>query len=171
MKTSNNLNQLLSHVKSTFSRKATPVTTAAPTGTPLPTDLSVVSDPRFKAAFTDVEQYLAYHYGTTPSEFTYKDYANGASLVSNDETLGIALIILNTSEGLKNLPDNVMVLGYVSSTNGSDWLIGEVESFLALLKSTCKKHGIQHLALAFSTEKPDHPATVKEADITCIRLY
>ena len=32
-------------------------------------------------------------------------------------------------------------------------------------------HRIQHLALAFSKEKPDHPATVKEADVTCIRLY
>ncbi len=171
MKVTNNLNQLLSRIKSTFSRKATPVATAAPTGTPLPTDLSVVSDPRLKAAFADVEKYLADHYGTTASALTYKNYANGATLVSNDKTLGFALIILNTSEGLKNLPDNVMILGYVNSANGSDWLIGEVGSFLSFLKSTCEKHKIQHLAIAFSTDKPDHPATIKEADVTCIRLY
>ncbi len=167
----NNLNQLLSRIKSTFRRKATPVVTSTPPETPPPTDLSVVSDTRLKSAFAEVEKYLAKSYGTTTSALTYKDYANGATLVSNDETLSLALIILNTSEGLMSLPDNVMILGYVNSTNGSEWVIKEVNSFLALLKFTCKKHGIQHLALAFSTEKPDHPATVQDADVTCIRLY
>lgn len=170
-KVTNNLNQLLPRIKSTFSRKATPVAAAAPTGTPSPTGLSVVCDHRLKSAFADVEKYLADRYGTTTSALAYKDYANGATLVSNDETLSLALIILNTSEGLKNLPDNVMILGYVNSANGSEWLIGEVGSFLSFLRSICEKHKIQHLALAFSTDKPDHPATVKEADVTCIRLY
>lgn len=171
MKKLNNLNQLLSRIKSTFSRKATPGATAAPTETPLPTDLSVVSDSRLKAAFADVEKYLIEHHSTTTSALTYKDYANGASLVSNDKTLDFALIILNTSERLKNLPDNVMILGYVNSANGSEWLIGEVWSFLTFLKSTCEKHKIQHLALAFSTDEPNHPATVQDADVTCLRLY
>lgn len=171
MKVFYNLNQLLSHMKTIFNRKATSVAVAIPTGTPPPVDLSVVSDPRLKAAFADVEKYLADHHGTTASALTYTDYANGASLVSNDKTFDFALIILNTSEGLKNLPDNVMILGYVNSVNGSDWLIREVGSFLSFLKSTCEKHKIQHLAIAFSTDKPDHPATIKEADVTCIRLY
>ena len=171
MKVFYNLNQLLSRIKSTFSRKAAPIVAAAPTVTASTTGLSVVSDSRLKASFADVEKYLSDHYGTTASALTYKNYANGASLVSNDKTLSLALIILNTSEGLKNLPDNVMILGYVNSANGSDWLIGEVGSFLSFLKSTCEKHKIQHFALAFSTDKPDHPATVKEADVTCIRLY
>ncbi len=147
-----------------------PAIATAPTGTPPSTDISVVHAPRLKAAFNDVEKYLADHYGTPTSALTYKNYANGAILVSTDKTLDFALILLNTSEGLKNLPDNVMILGYVNSANGSEWLIGEVGSFLSFLKSTCEKHKIQHLALAFSTDKPDHPATVKDADITCIRL-
>ena len=171
MKVFYNLNQLLSRIKSTFSRKATPAIATTPTGTPPHTDLSVVSGPRLKTAFADVEKYLADHYGTTASALTYKAYANGASLVSNDRTLDFALIILNTSEGLRNLPDNVMILGYVNSINGSDWLVGEVGSFLSFLKSTCEKHKIQRFALAFSTDKPDHPATIQEADVTCIRLY
>lgn len=171
MKVFYNLNQLLSRIKSTFSRKAAPIVAAAPTVTASTTGLSVVSDSRLRAAFAEVEKYLAERYGTTTSALIYKDYANGATLVSNDKTLGLALILLNTSEGLKNLPDNVMILGYINSANGSEWLIGEVKSFLSFLKSTCETHKIQHLALAFSTDKPDHPATVKEADITCIRLY
>ena len=32
-------------------------------------------------------------------------------------------------------------------------------------------HHIQHFAIAFSKDKPDHPATVQTADVTCIRLY
>ncbi len=171
MKLFNNLNQLLSRIKSTFSRKATPTVAAVPMVTASTTGLSVVSDSRLRAAFADVEKYLAERYGTTTSVLTYKDYANGATLVSYDETLSLALIILNTPEGLKNLPDNVMILGYVNSANGSEWLIGEVGNFLSFLKSTCEKHKIQHLAIAFSNDKPDHPATVKDADITCIRLY
>lgn len=163
MKVFYNLNQILSRIKSTFSRKATPIVAATPTVT-VSTGLSVVSDSRLRAAFADVEKYLAERYGTTTPALTYKDYANGATLVSNDETLGISLILLNTSEGLMNLPDNVMILGYVNSANGSEWLIGEVGSFLSFLKSICEEHKIQHLAIAFSTDKHDHPATVKEAD-------
>lgn len=54
----NNLNQLLSRVKSIFGRKAMPSTTVTPNAEP-PTDLSVVSDPRLSAAFADIEKYLA----------------------------------------------------------------------------------------------------------------
>lgn len=79
MKTANNLNQLLSRVKSIFGRKATPATAPAPNAEP-PTDLSVVSDPRLSAAFADIEKYLAENYGTPTAKLHYKDYTNGASL-------------------------------------------------------------------------------------------
>lgn len=63
MKALNNLNQLLSRVKTIFGRKATPATTTAPHAEPTP-DLSVVSDPRLSVAFADIEKYLADNYGT-----------------------------------------------------------------------------------------------------------
>lgn len=70
--TSNNLNQLLSRVKSIFGHKATPTTTVTPNAEP-PTDLSVVSDPRISAAFADIEKYLAENYGTPTAKFNYQD--------------------------------------------------------------------------------------------------
>ena len=55
------LNNLISRVKNIFSRKATTVTAASPATEP-PTNLSVVSDPRLKAALADIEKYLADNY-------------------------------------------------------------------------------------------------------------
>ena len=52
--TSNNLNQLLSHVKSIFGRKATPALATTPNAKS-PTDLSIVSDPSISAAFAAIE--------------------------------------------------------------------------------------------------------------------
>ncbi len=63
MKASNNLNQLLSRVKTIFGRKTTPVTNTPLEAEP-PTGLSVVSDPRLRAAFADIEKYLTENYGT-----------------------------------------------------------------------------------------------------------
>ena len=77
MKTLNNLNQLLSHVKTIFGLKATPTTATTPNAEP-PTDLSVVSDPRISAAFAAIEKYLAENYGTPTAKLNYQDYANGA---------------------------------------------------------------------------------------------
>ena len=57
------LNNLISRVKNIFGRKATPATNAATSAEP-PTDISVVSDPRLKAALADIEKYLANNYGT-----------------------------------------------------------------------------------------------------------
>jgi hypothetical protein len=88
-----------------------------------------------------------------------------------DATFSMSLIILTTAEGLYNLPDNVLLLGHVTSDKGVDWLTDEVSDLIVFLKRLGADHRIQHLALAFSKEKPDHPATVKEADVTCIRLY
>lgn len=170
MKVSNNLNQLLSRVKTIFGRKATPATATTPNAEP-PTDLSVVSDPRLSAAFADIEKYLADNYGTPTAKLQYKDYTNGASIESEDATFAVSLVILTATEGAAHLPDNVMILGGVTSANDDDWLTDELGKFIMFLKKLGRTHRIQHLALAFSKEKPDHPATVKEADVTCIRLY
>lgn len=170
MKTLNNLNQLLSRVKSIFGRKATPATPVAPNAEP-PTDLSVVSDPRLKAALADIENYLAENYGTPTDKLSYQDYANGASLMSEDATFAVSLVILTAAGGAAHLPDNVLLFGGVTSTNDVKWLAAELRKFTNFLMQLCPKHRIQHLAFAFSKDKPDHPATVKTADVTCIRLY
>lgn len=170
MRNSNNLNQLLSRVKSIFRRKATPATTTAPHTEP-PTDLSVISDPRLKSALTDIEKYLAENYGTPTAKLSYQDYANGASFFSKDAIFAPSLVILTDSDGLYNLPDNVMMLVSVTSIKDENWLIEELGKFILFLKALGSTHRIQHFAIAFSKDKPDHPATIQSADVTCIRLY
>ncbi len=64
-----------------------------------------------------------------------------------------------------------MMLVSVTSTKDENWLIEELGKFILFLKGLCTTHRIQHFAIAFSKDKPDHPATVKTADVTCIRLY
>lgn len=169
-KTANNLNQLLSRVKTILGHKATPATTVTPNADP-PTDLSVVSDPRLSAAFADIEKYLAKNYGTPTAKLSYQDYANGATLTSEDATFAVSLVILTATNGAAHLPDNVLLLGGVTSTNDVKWLTAELKKFTKFLMQLCPKHRIQHLAFAFSKDKPDNPAIVKEAEVTCIRLY
>lgn len=164
------LNNLFSRVKDIFSRKAA-TATAAPRVTEPPTDLSVVSDPRLKAALADIEKYLGDNYGTPTAKLQYKEYTNGASLTSEDATFALSLVILTTTNGAAHLPDNVLLLGGITSTNDVKWLAAELRKFTNFLMQLCHKHRIQHLALAFSKDKPDNPAIVKEADITCISLY
>lgn len=168
--TSNNLNQLLSRVKSIFGRKATSAKPVAPNAEP-PTDLSVVSDTRLRAAFSDIEKYLASNYGTPVTKLRYQNYTNGTSLISEDATFAVSLVILTATNGAAHLPDNVLLLGGVTSTNDVKWLGSELKKFTNFLMQLCPKHRIQHLAFAFSKDKPDNPAIVKEADVTCIRLY
>ena len=169
-KTANNLNQLLSRVKNIFGRKAMPTKPVAPNAEP-PTDLSVVSDPRLSAAFAAIEKYLAENYGTPTDKLSYQDYANGASFFSKDTIFAPSLVILTDSDGFYNLPDNVLMLVTVTSTQKENWLIEELGKFILFLKGLCTTHRIQHFALGFSKDKPDHPATVHSADVTCIRLY
>lgn len=119
------LNNLISRVKNIFGRKATPATNAATSAEP-PTDISVVSDPRLKAALADIEKYL---------------------------------------------PDNVLLLGGVTSTNDVKWLAAELRKFTNFLMQLCPKHHIQHLAFAFDKTESDDPHFVKDADVTCIRFY
>jgi len=170
MRKANNLNQLLSRVKSIFGRKATPVTTVTPNAEP-PTDLSVISDPRLNAAFADIEKYLAENYGTPTAKLSYQDYANGASIFSKDSIFAPSLVILTDSDGLYNLPDNVMMLVSVTSIKDENWLIEELGKFILFLKELGMTHRIQHFAIGFSKDKFDHPATVQTADVTCLRLY
>ena len=164
------LNQLLSHVKSIFGLKATLTTATTPNAEPS-TDLSVVSDPRINAAFADIEKYLAENYGTPTDKLSYQDYTNGASFFSKDTAFAPSLVILTDSDGLYNLPNNVMMLVSITSTNDENWLIEELGKFILFLKGLCTTHRIQHFAIAFSKDKPDHPATVQSADVTCIRLF
>ena len=168
--TSNNLNQLLSRVKTIFGRKATPAASTPLEAEP-PTGIASVSDPRLRAAFADIEKYLADNYGTLPAKLQYKEYTNGASLTSEDATFAVSLVILTATNGAAHLPDNVLLLGGVTSTNDVEWLAAELRKFTNFLIQLCPKHRIQHLAFAFSKDKPDNPAIVKEADVTCIRLY
>lgn len=170
MKTLNNLNQLLSRVKTIFGRKATPATATTPNAE-TPTDLSIVSAPRLSAAFADIEKYLAENYGTPTTKLRYQDYTNGATLTSEAATFAVSLVILTATNGAAHLPDNVLLLGGVTSTNDVEWLAAELRKFTNFLMQLCPKHRIQHLAFAFSKDKPDNPAIVKEADVTCIRLY
>ena len=170
MRNANNFNQLLSRVKSIFGCKTAPKASSTPNAEP-PTDLSVVSDPRLRAAFADIEKYLAENYGTPTAKLCYQDYANGASFFSKDAVFAPSLVILTDSDGLYNLPDNVMMLVSVTSIKDENWLIEELGKFILFLKELSMTHHIPHFAIAFSKDKPDHPATVQSADVTCLRLY
>ena len=179
MRKINNLNQILSRVKSIFGHKVTPTTTVTPNAE-LPTDLSVVSDPRLSVAFADIEKYLAENYGTPTAKFSYQDYANGASFFSKDAIFAPSLVILTDSDGLYDLPDNVLMLVTVTSTKDENWLIEELGKFILFLKKLATTHRIQHFAIAFSkdssacrlrSKNPDHPVAVQSADVTCLRLY
>ena len=122
-------------------------------------------------ALADVENYLADKFGSQPSDLTYKEYSNGISLTSNDPTFSIAVVILNRANGTYNLPDNVILLGYVKTDKGDDYLIEHLGNFIKYLMKLGVAHQIQHLAIAFSKEYYDTPYDVKTADITCVRLY
>ena len=167
MKASNNLNQLLSRVKTIFGHKApheekpTEPTTQQPS----------VSDQRLKAALAEVEKYLDDNFGTVHSALTYEEYTNGISLISDDPTFSTAVVILTHAKGMLNLPDNVILLGYVKTDKGDDYLIEHLGNFIIFLKRLGIKHRIQHVAIAFSKEHYNTPNAVKTADVTCIRLY
>ena len=167
MKASNNLNQLLSRVKTLFGHKAPyeekPV---EPT-----TQETQTTDKRLRNALAEVENYLADNFGTQPSDLTYQEYSNGISLTSDALTFSTAVVILNRSNGTYNLPDNIILLGYVKTDKGDHYLIEHLGNFIIFLKRLGIKHRIQHLAIAFSKEHYNTPNDVKNADITCVRLY
>ena len=159
MKVSSNLNQLLSRVKTIFGRDSQHE------------ESQPNSDQRVRNALADVENYLAENFGTQPSSMTYKEYSNGISLTSDDPTFSTAVVILNRANGTYNLPDNAILLGYVKTDKGDDYLIEHLGNFIKYLMKLSATHGIQHLAIAFSKAQYDHTNAVKTADVTCIRLY
>ena len=167
MKASNNLNQLLYRVKTVFSRKAhheeKPVEPA--------TQETQTTDQRLRDALAEVEKYLADNFGTAPSAMTYQEYSNGISLTSEDPTFSTAVVILNRANGTYNLPDNVILLGYVKTDKGDDYLIEHLGSYIKFLMKLGVANQIQHLAIAFSKEYYDYPNIVQTADVTSIRLY
>lgn len=166
MKTSNNLNQLLSRVKTLFSHKAHNEEKPEPT-----IQETQKSDQNLRNALADVEKYLADNFRTAASALTYKDYNNGISLTSDDPTFSTAVVILTHTNGMLNLPDNVILLGYVKTDKGDDYLIENIGNFIIFLKQLGIKHRIHYLAITFSKEHYNSPNAVKTADVTCIRLY
>lgn len=166
MTTSNNLNQLLSRVKTLFGRKARNEKTVE-----TPVQKPLVSDQRLKAALAEVESHLAEHFGTTSSSLTYQDYNNGISLTSDDPIFATAVVIRTQTGGMLNLPDNVILLEYVKTNKGDDYLIQHLGNFIKFLKQIGTKHCIQHIAFAFDKTESDDPHIVKKADVTCLRPY
>ena len=167
MKVSNNLNQLLSRVKTVFSRNSQHEEKSINHTT----QQSLNTDQRVRNALADVENYLADNFGTQPSSMTYKEYSNGISLTSDDPTFSTAVVILNRANGTYNLPDNVILLGYVKTDKGDDYLIEHLGNFIKFLMKLGVANQIQHLAIAFSKEHYDYPNIVQTADVTCLRLY
>ena len=166
MTVSQNFNQLLSRVKTIFSHKAHNEEKPEPT-----VQETQKSNQNLRNALADVEKYLADNFGTAASALTYKEYNNGISLTADDPTFSTAVVVLTQTKGMLNLPDNVILLGYVKTDKGDDYLIENLGNFINFLKKLGAAHQIQHLAIAFSKEHYDTPYDVKTADITCIRLY
>lgn len=162
-----NLNQLLSRAKTIFGGKTHHEEKPKEPATQKPLD----SDQRLKNALSEVEKYLADNYGTASSAFTYKEYTNGASLESKDSTFSTAVAALTSTRGMLNLPDNVLLLCYVTTDKGNDFLIEHLSHFIRFLMKLGRTHRIQHLAIAFSKDSDDLPNAVQTADVTCIRLY
>lgn len=131
----------------------------------------VVSDPHISAAFADIEKYLAENYATPTAKLCYQDYDNGASFFSKDAIFAPSIVILTDSDGIYNLPDNVMILVTITSTKDENWFIEELGKFILFLKELGMTHRIQHIAFAFDKTESDDPRLVKEAAVTCIRLY
>ena len=166
MTVSQNFNLLLSRVNTIFSHKAHNEEKPKPT-----VQATQKSDQNLRNALADVEKYLADNFGTASSALTYEEYNNGIVLTSDDPTFSTAVVILTRTNGKLNLPDNVILLGYVKTDKGDDYHIEHLGNFIIFLKRLGIKHRILHLAIAFSKEHYDTPCDVKNADVTCIRLY
>lgn len=164
---SNNLDQLISRLKTIFGGKTHHEEKPSESTHQDPH----VSDQCLQIALSEVEKYLTDNYGTSLSAITYKEYTNGASLESKDPTFSTAVAALTSTGGMLNLPDNVLLLCYVTTDKGNDYLIEHLGNFIRFLMKLGRTHQIQHLAIAFSKDTDDLPNVVKTADVTCIRLY
>lgn len=167
MTTSNNLNQLLSRMKTIFGHKThhEEKTTESQKQHP------VILDQRLQTALSEIEKHLADNYGTTPSAFSYKEYTNGVSIESKDPTFSTAVATLTSTGGMLNLPDNVLLLCYVTTDKDNNFLIEHLGNFIRFLMKLGRTHQIQHFAIAFSKDTDNLPNAVKTADVTCICLY
>lgn len=105
------------HLRPKTLSEANAATSAEP-----PTDLSVVSYTRLKATLAVIEKYLRDNFGTPTAKLRYKVYSNGTSHTSEDATFAVSLVILTTAGGVAHLPDNVLLLDGVASTNDVKWL-------------------------------------------------
>ena len=157
MKVSNNLNQLLSHVKTLFGHKASLEEKPTEPTTQQPS----VSDQRLKAALSEVEKYLANNFGTASSALTYKEYSNGISLTSDDPTFSTAVVILTRSNGTYKLPDNVILLGYVKTDKGNDFLIEHLATSLSSLSDSASNTASNTSRLPSRKSTMTHPTTSK----------
>ena len=104
------------------------------------------TDLRLRNALAEVQKYLADNFGTQPSALTYKEYTNGISLTSDDPTFSTAVVMLTHAKGMLNLTDNVILLGYVKTDKGDDYLIEHLGNLIIFLKRLGIKHRIQYLA-------------------------
>lgn len=82
-----NLNQLLSRVKTIFSHKARNEEKPEPT-----VQETQKSDQNLRNALADVEKYLADNFGTASSALTYEEYTNGIRLTSDDLTFSTGVV-------------------------------------------------------------------------------
>ncbi|MBD5341527.1 MAG: hypothetical protein HDR94_08510 [Bacteroides sp.] len=137
-KVSNTLNQLLSRVKTIFSRKAHHEEKPVEPTTQQPS----ITHQRLKAALSEVEKYLADNFGTDPSTLAYKEYSNGISLASNAPTFSTALVIMTQTNGMFNLANNVILLGYVKTDKGDYYLINHLGNFIKFLMRLGVAHQI-----------------------------
>ena len=78
---------------------------------------------------------------------------------------------LNRSNGTYNFSDNVLLIGYVKTDKGNDYLIKYLGNFIKCLMKLGTTHGIQHHPITFSKECNDYPNVIHTADVTCLRLY
>ena len=75
------------------------------------------------------------------------------------------------SNGLYNLSDNVILLGYVETDKGNNYLIEYLGNFIKYLMKLGTTHGIQHSPITFSKERNDYPDVIQTADVSFLRLY
>ncbi len=136
MNASMNLNQLLSRAKNIFRGKTHHEEKPSESSPQAP----LVSDQRLQTTLSEVEKYLADNYGTTPSAFTYKEYTNGVSLESKDPTFSTAIAALTSTGRMLNLPDNVLLLCYVTTDKGNDFLIEHLSHFIRFLMKLGRTH-------------------------------
>ncbi len=93
----------------------------------------LVSDKRLQTALSEVEKYLADNYGKTSSAFTYKEYTNDVSLESKGPTFSTAVSALMSTGGMPHLPDNVLLLCYITTDKGYDHLIEHLDNYIKFL--------------------------------------